>query len=202
MPAQLPVPVIVPEDDGGWSDYTAPMDPDLRLEQFSAAALRGLAHEVAVQSHLLVMSFLFAIERRHGRDAAAEIGRQQLSGIAGLTAERLRDAFGLDSSLAAVAQVLELHPLLQPRDYAAATVALDGSADSLRVGLAACPALEEDHLNWLQLLVDGHDDGLRTLVQGVDLCHDIERVDPSGDEVAAWRSSPPTGRHVSPDSSG
>ena len=195
--AQLAVPVIDAGagpvggtdtgDDGGWSDYTAPMDPDLRLEQFSAAALRGLAHEVAMQSHLLVMSFLFAIERRHGRDAAAEIGRQQLSGSAGLTAERLRDAFGLDSSLEAVAQVLELHPLLQPRDYVAATVALDRSAGSLRVGLRGSLALEEDHLNWVQLLVDGHDEGLRTLVQGVDLRHDVQRVEPSGDEVAAWQ---------------
>jgi len=189
--AQLPVPVIDrgvgDPDSAGWSDYTAPMDPDLRLEQFSASALVGLAHEIAVQSHLLVMSFLFAIERRHGREAATDVGRQQLSGIAGLAAERLRDACGLDRSLAGVAQVLELHPLLQPRDYIAATVSLDEPAGSLRIGLSACPALEEDHLNWPQLLVDGNDDGLTTLVRGVDPCHDVERVDPSGDEVAAWQ---------------
>ena len=111
--ASLPVPAVDPGGEG-WSDYTAPLDPDLRTEWFSQSALVGLAHEVAVQSHLLAMSFLFAIERRHGTEAAAEIGRRQLTGIAGLTAERLRDALGLDTSLAAVAQVLELHPRWRP----------------------------------------------------------------------------------------
>ena len=184
--AALPVPVVVPDGDG-WSDYTAAMDPDLRLEWFSRPALVGLLHEIAVQSHLLVMSFLFAIERRYGAEDAATIGRQQLSGIAGLTAERLRDALGLDTSIAAVAQVLELHPLLQPRDYVAATVHLDESSGTLRVAIADCDALQESHLNWLRLLVDGHDEGLTTLVQGVDLHYSVERVDPHGDEVAAWQ---------------
>jgi len=66
-------------------------------------------------------------------------------------------------------------------------VSFGESAGSLRIGLSACPALEEVHLNWLQLLVDGYDDGLTTLVQGVDLRHGVERVDPSGDDVAAWQ---------------
>jgi hypothetical protein len=184
--ARLPVPAVDPEGEG-WSDYTAPMDADLRTEWFSASALVGLAHEIAVQSHLLVMSFLFAIERRHGAQAAAEIGRQQLSGIAGLTAQRLRDAMGLDDSLAAVAQVLELHPLLQPRDYVAAAVRLDEEADELRVAISPCDALAEHRMNWLQLLVDGHDDGLTTLVQGVDLHYRVERIEATEDEVAAWR---------------
>lgn len=184
--AQSPVPTVVPDGEG-WSDYTEPMDPDLRLEWFSAPALVGLLHEIAVQSHLLVMSFLFAIERRYGAQDAAEIGRQQMSGIAGLTSERLRDAFGLDRSLTAVAQVLELHPLLRPRDYVSATVTLDDPAGTLRVGVSDCPALREEHLNWVRLLVDGHDDGLVTLVQGVDLHYSVERVDLVGDEVAAWQ---------------
>ena len=105
------------------------------------AGAGGAAHEIAVQSHLLVMSFLFAIERRYGAQDAREIGRQQLSGIAGLTSERLRDALGLDRSVAAVAQVLELHPLLRPRDYVSATVTLDDPAGTLRIGVSDCPAL-------------------------------------------------------------
>jgi hypothetical protein len=184
--AALPVPVIERVGEG-WHDYTAPMDPDLRLEQFSAPALVGLLHEIAVQTHLLVTSFLFAVERRHGRDDAVAIGDQQLAGIAGLTSERLRDALGLDRSLAAVAQVAELHPLWQPRDYVAASVQLDEAADTLRLSLSRCAALEEPLLNWHQLLVEGHDDGVRTLVQGIDLHWDVERADPVGDEVVAWQ---------------
>jgi hypothetical protein len=184
--AALPVPAI--ESGGeGWSDYRAPMDPDLRTDWFSRTALVGLAHEVAVQSHLLVMSFLFAIERRHGRDAAAEVGRRQLTGIAGLTSERLRDALGLDTSMAAVAQVLALHPLLSPRDWVAATVTADESGDEVRIAVSSCPALDEEHLNWIQLLVDGHDEALDAAVQGVDLHYAVERVEPREGERATWR---------------
>ena len=184
--ASIPVPAV--EADGpGWSDYTAPMDAELRMEWFSRPALVGLAHEVCVQSHLLVMSFLFAIERRHGAEAAADVGRQQLSGIAGLTSERLRSAFGLDRSLAAVAQVLELHPLLQPRTYVGAEVVLDAGEQHLRVALGPCEAIEESHQNWLRLLVGGHDEALDTLVQGVDLHYGVERVDATGSELAAWQ---------------
>lgn len=184
--AALAVPRIEPDGDG-WSDYRAPMDPDLRLEQFSAPALRGLVHEVAVQSHLLVMSFLEAIERRYGSDDATDIGAQQLAGSSGLTSERLRDALGLDRSLAAVAQVLALHPVLSPSDYIDARIQFDDATDELRVALGPCPALQERHLNWPRLLVDGHDEGLTTLVQGVDLHHSVVRVDPRADEVAAWQ---------------
>ena len=83
--------------------------------------------------------------------------------------------------------MLELHPLLRPRDYVSAAVTLDDPAGTLRIGVSDCPALREEHLNWLRLLVDGHDDGLVTLVQGVDLHYSVERVDPVGDEVAAWQ---------------
>jgi hypothetical protein len=83
--------------------------------------------------------------------------------------------------------VLELHPLLQPRDYVATTVHLDEATGTLRVAIADCDALAEQHLNWLRLLVDGHDEGLTTLVQGVDLHYSVERVQVHGDEVAAWQ---------------
>ena len=195
--AGLAVPTIEPStsEQPGWADYSAPMDPDLRLEWFSHSALVGLAHEVAVQTHLLAMSFLFAIERRFGNEAAAEIGRQQLTGIAGLTAERLRNALGLDTSLGAVAQVLELLPLFAPRDYVAATVEFDSSEDHLRVAVLPCQALTEKHLNWVQLLVDGHDEALVAAVQGVDLHYSAHRVSPEAGESAAWvvtRSNEPS----------
>jgi hypothetical protein len=83
--------------------------------------------------------------------------------------------------------VAELHPLWQPRDYVAASVQLDEAAQTLRLSLSRCDALDETLLNWHQLLADGHDDGVRTLVQGVDLHLDVERAEPVGDEVAAWQ---------------
>jgi hypothetical protein len=184
--AGLPVPGIDPNDDG-WSDYRAPLDPDLRLEVFSRSALVGLAHEVAVQSQLLAMSFLLAIERRAGAEDARSIGRRQLSGIAGLTAERLRDALGLDTSLAALAQVLELHPLLRPRPWVDADVVLDEPGGWVEVRIRPCAAAAEEHTGWIRLLLDGHDEAVDVLARGVDPRYRAERVAPADGWIATWR---------------
>ena len=184
--ANLEVPAISDVGDG-WHDYREPMDPDLRMEWFSQPALVALVHEIAVQVHLLVMSFGFAIERRHGIDDAHRIVAKQMAGIAGLCSERLRDALGLDRSVNAVAQVLELHPLLNPGDYVGARIRRSLDGRSLTVAVVDCDALHETFPNWVRLLADGHDDGLRTLVQGVDLHYDVERIRPGDDEVAAWQ---------------
>lgn len=197
--AALAVPEVA-RGGGGWDDYTAPLDPDLRTEAFSHSALVGLVHEVCVQTHLLVMSFLAAVEARHGADDAASIGRRQCTGSVGVTAARLRDALGLDASAAAVAQVLELHPALRPRGWVDATVELlphgagpaAGGArgpgpDQVELRIAPCPALEEELPNWVRLLVDGHDDAVDALVGGVDPHWRARRVDPPPGSVAAWR---------------
>jgi hypothetical protein len=178
----------VQHEGEGWHDYRAPQDPDLRFEMFSTAALRGLLHEVAVQTHLLVMSFNLAVERRYGTDDAVAIGAKHFAGSAGLTAERLRDAFGLDRSLAGVAQVLLWHPAFQPSTYTDLDVVFDEATDRLELRLRDCTATQEpDHLNWMRLAVDGHDQGLTTLVQGIDLHYAVERLDPAPGELAAWR---------------
>ncbi len=171
----------------GWHDYTAPMDPDLRLEAFSAAALVALAREVATQSHLLTMSLTASVRRRHGIDDAVEIGARHFAGSVGLTSERLRDAFGLEPSIAGLAQVIELHPAFQPRSYVDVAVDLDEAADTLRLEMRPCTALDEpDQHNWLTLLHAGHDEAITTMVQGVDLHFRAERTEPGPDGVAAW----------------
>jgi hypothetical protein len=185
--AQLDVPTVQHEGEG-WHDYRAPQDPDLRFEMFSTGALRGLLHEIAVQTHLLVMSFNLAVERRYGTDDAVDIGAKHFAGSAGLSAERLRDAFGLDRSLAAVAQVLLWHPAFQPSSYTDLEVVFDEAEDHLELRLSDCTATQEpDHLNWMRLAADGHDQGLTTLVQGIDLHYSVERLAPAPGELAAWR---------------
>jgi hypothetical protein len=185
--AQLDVPTVQHEGEG-WHDYRAPQDPDLRFEMFSTGALRGLLHEIAVQTHMLVMSFNLAVDRRYGTEDAVAIGAKHFAGSAGLTSERLRDAFGLDRSLAAVAQVLMWHPAFQPSTYTDLDVDLDEGEGTLELRLRSCTATEEpDHLNWMRLATDGHDQGITTLVQGVDLRYSAERIDPGPDALAAWR---------------
>ena len=174
----------------GWGDYTAPIDPDLQLEQFSTAALRALVDEVCVQQHLLVMSFLFAIERRYSTEEAVDIGAKQFTGIAGLTAERLRAAFGLGADLVGIAQVLELHPAFRPRAYVEFRVELSGEGDatSLTLHLGRCPALEETARDsWITILADGHDGALQAAVQAIDPGARVEQVERVGEDVATWR---------------
>jgi len=158
----------------GWNDYSAPLDPDLRMEQFSSAALRAIAEEVCVQQHLLVASFCFAIERRHGTEDAVSIVDRQFTGIAGLTSRRLREAFGCGdgthegTTLTDVAQVLELHPAFRPRTYVAWDVGISGDGTELSVRLGDCAALAESGFEtWITRLTDGRDEGLAAAVEGV-----------------------------------
>ncbi len=190
LAANLPVATVDGGDEPGWHDYTAPMDPDLRMECFSAPALRELLREVAIQSQLLVMSLHLAIERRHDRATADSIVARQFTGSAGLTSQRLRDVFGLDDSPEAVARVLELHPAFQPRDYVGVSIDVVGAV--VRLGLSPCPALDEpDRVNWLSLLVA--DPGrvgaaLDSMVWGIDPHLQVEPAEPVDGEVMAWRT--------------
>ena len=175
------------ESADGWNDYTAPLDPDLVTERFSTAALRVLAEEVCVQQHLLVMSFGAAIERRHGTEDAVAVVDRQFTGIAGLTSQRLRCAFGAGdgslsgTTLADVAQVLELRPAFRPRAYVDWQVELAG--DHVGLVLGDCPARHERGMEtWISRLADGHDDGLAAAVEGVTPYARLEAIGPS-----AWR---------------
>ncbi len=185
--AASPVAEFEPAGEG-WQDYSAPMDPDLRLEKFSKSALVALAREIATQSHLLTMSLTASVRRRHGADDAVEIGSRHFAGSVGLTSERLRDALGFDRSIAGLAQVIELHPAFHPRSYVDVAVDLDEGDDTLRLELRPCAALDEpDQHNWLTLLVAGADDAISTMVQGVDLHYRAERIDASPGSIGSWR---------------
>lgn len=164
-----------PPSDEGRCDYRGPLIEDLDLEQFSAATLRAISAEVCLQGHLLTMSALAAVEDRFGRDAAVAIGRKQLIGVAGVVAERLRRAFDLGADLDSVAWVLDLHPALRPRSYAAFRIEreVDGG---VTISLNRCPALEEPReLCWPQLLVDDHA-GLDAIVHAVNPRARVEPV--------------------------
>lgn len=89
---------IDPEEPGR-SDYRGPLMSDVRFEDWSRSALVRIAQESCLQGHLLALSFLAALERRMDRDAAVRLGRRQLIGVAGMTAERLRAALGLGRDL-------------------------------------------------------------------------------------------------------
>lgn len=110
--------------DAGRGDYAGPLLADIDFADFSHSALVRIADEVCLQMHLLYLSFAIAVQARAGSDAtlAAEIGTRQLTGVAGLGAERIRRALQLPGGIAGVLRTLELHPLLNPAGYVQAAV--------------------------------------------------------------------------------
>lgn len=165
--ASLPLAAIDPADTDGRTEYGGPLLEDVDLETFSRSTLAAIADEVCLQGHLLTMSFLAAIETRFGVDTAVDVGRRQFTGVAGLTAERLRDALGLGADVAAMATVLDLHPAFRPRSYADLRVEVDG--DELTVHLGPCPAAEEPREHpWPRLVDAGHHAALDAIVAALD----------------------------------
>jgi hypothetical protein len=133
---------------GGWPDYAGSFDPEFQLEDFSHRALVAANLEFAVQSHLLARSFLLAVEQRCGAELVPALATEQWTGIAGLTAERLRRAARIGGDgLDAIAKLFQLHPCFHPRDYVDLRIALE--ADAVRVAFGECPAFDEgDAYSW------------------------------------------------------
>lgn len=115
---------LAPIDAGGDGarDYSGPLMSDVDFAAFSHSALVRIADEVCLQMHLLNLSFGIAVRARAGDDAAlaTSICTRQLTGIAGVAAERIRRALELPASVAGLERVLAVHPLLNPAGYVAA----------------------------------------------------------------------------------
>ena len=102
-------------DEDGLADYSGAFDPDFRLEGLSHRALVIALQEVALQSHLLLRALLLSVDRRLGPDVVASLTPRLVAGWAGLTAQRLSDAFDLTANPDGLATMLALHPMLAPR---------------------------------------------------------------------------------------
>ena len=175
----------LPSGSQGRTDYSGELQPDLRLGDFSHSTLLRLADEVCLQGHLLAMSFIAAIEERHGRGAAVEIGTRQFTGIAGLAADRLARLLNVPRDLDGVVSVLLVHPAFRPAEYVDLRVERRG--DVVSVGVANCAGANESGIdNWIGLLINGADQPLQALVAGVDPRCRVARVEASPGELATW----------------
>ena len=183
LPLARPTPDL-PADDG-WTDYAAPLDPDLVMERFASATLAALMDEVCLQGHLLSRGFLLhVLDRSDGAETAA-IGARQLTGIAGLATKRLARALGARPDLDGVAAVLAVHPMFLPRAYV--DLHLERHDDRLEVSLGPCPALDEDDgLTWPSLLLADDDRALAAAVTCLAPLARVARSDPRAGRVAAW----------------
>jgi hypothetical protein len=151
-------------DEPGVSDYRGPLLSDVRFEDWSRSALVRIAQELCLQGHLLALSFLAALRRRIEPEAAVSFGRRQFTGVAGLTAERLRAALGLGRDLDALARVIALHPALLPYDYVGCDVEL---SDRLVIRLGAESAGVADG-GWPSMLAYDHLEPFDAIVRSID----------------------------------
>ena len=152
---------IDPEEEGR-ADYSGPLVSDVDFAAFSHSALVRIADEVCLQMHLLVLSFNLAVRARANGDAALEesIRYKALTGIAGVAADRIRNALGISADAKGALRVLELHPLLNPAAYVFADI------DPEYVHVRRSPA--HDDGAWISLVSPAADRPVQAMVQAVD----------------------------------
>ena len=149
-------------NDPGMGDYSGALLADLDFSAFSHSALVRIADEVCLQMHLLVLSFNLAVHARAKDDAVMEqsIRVKQLTGIAGVAAERIHKALKLPDGSRGALRVLQLHPLLNPAAYVLADV------DPDFVSVRRSPAHEDG--SWISLVTPVSDRPLQAIVQAID----------------------------------
>ncbi|NEW40353.1 hypothetical protein GV793_15700 [Nocardia cyriacigeorgica] len=163
---------IVPDDEGR-GDYSGPLLSDIRFADFSRSALIRLADEVCLQHHLLTLAFGIAVRRRTDPESAAAIVRKQFAGIAGLTSERLRDALGVGTDRAALAEVLRLHPAFNPLPYTG--IRVEASDTTVRLHFPRRSDAVSDGA-WPVLIDAEHTQPLDAMVRGVNPCFHVDEV--------------------------
>jgi len=162
----------------GLADYSGPLLSDLRFEDWSHSALVRIAEEICLQGHLLTLSFLRAVRSRSDDEQQVlDIGRKQLTGIAGLVSERLRVALDLPADLDGAAAVLELHPAFLPRAYVDLAVEL---TDRLVVRIGRGSDAQADGA-WPSLVDADHLEPLDALLRGIDPRLGADVVDDGSD---------------------
>jgi hypothetical protein len=155
--------------DEGLGDYRGPLVSDIDFGAFSHSALTRIADEVCLQMHLLVLSFQHAVRARAtGRAQADDIVTKQLTGIAGIMAERLHRALELGRDEAAAVEVLKVHPLLNPAAY------VDASYGDSTVSVRRSPAHDDEA--WIARVGPASPRPLQAIVRAVDPCLDVDVI--------------------------
>lgn len=156
--------------DEGLADYSGPLLSDVDFGAFSHSALVRIADEVCLQMHLLDRAFALAVAERTETDVELErIRRKQLVGVAGIAAERISRALGLDRDgdpVAAATRLLAVHPLLNPAAYV--------DADVRTGSLTVRPAAAHEDAAWISLCGPAWTEALQAVVRGLDPRLDVE----------------------------
>jgi len=178
--------------DEGRADYSGPLLSDFDFAAYSHSALVRIADEVCLQMHLLNLSFGIAVRARaaDNTDLVTSICTKQLTGIAGVAAERIRRALKLPADIAGLNEVLRLHPLLNPAGYVVAEIA-EG-----RLGVHPSPA--HDDGAWISLCTPASTGPLQAIATAVDP-HIAVRLEGTDTDWTAEFEQTSTAMKVSPE---
>jgi hypothetical protein len=178
--------------DEGRADYSGPLLSDFDFAAYSHSALVRIADEVCLQMHLLNLSFGIAVRARteDNTDLATSICTKQLTGIAGVAAERIRRALKLPADIAGLTEVLRLHPLLNPAGYVVAEIA-EGR-------LEVHPSPAHDDGAWISLCTPASTGPLQAIATAVDPHIAVRLVGSDTDWIAEFEQTS-TAMKVSPE---
>jgi len=159
----------MPDDrePGGWRDYRGPFDPAFRLNRLSQGALVAVLREFQMQMHLLIASTELVVEDAIGRDAARAALAAQWAGVSWIVSERLRAWRGDGDGIAAVTDLLRIHPCLPPGTAVRASMGTSSRRADVELGVPAALGGEEAP-GWIGLLARGERSGLEAMVGGID----------------------------------
>ncbi|MCV7194949.1 hypothetical protein [Mycobacterium angelicum] len=155
---------IDPSDEG-IADYRGALTDDVQFHQWSRSALVRMAEEVALQHHLLSLSFDLALRGRCDADRATDLLRKQFTGVAGVTAARVRRCLDTGVSAADLARIVRLHPALNPLQYTEIDVTVQGETVQVRLPGNA-PAMRDR--GWVWTIDTEHCEPLEAIAVGVD----------------------------------
>jgi hypothetical protein len=158
----------------GHTDYSGALVSDIDFPGFAHSALVRIAEEVTIQQHLLNLSFVRAVRSRADTEETFQrVVRNQLIGHAGMAAGRLAKAFGLSPTPTDAAELLELHPVMNPAGY------VDFRREGSTVTVSPSPA--HDDGAWVSLIGPDHPEALQAIVRGLSPYLD---VDVTGDSTS------------------
>jgi hypothetical protein len=181
----------IDRSDDGQSDYSGPLVSDFDFASYSHSALVRMADEVCLQMHLLNLSFVLAVgARASDEQQARSICTKQLTGLAGLAAERIKNALALPDGLDGVLRVLELHPLLNPAGY------VDAEFEGGRLHVHHSAA--HDDGAWISLCTPGSTGPLQAIATAVDP-HAAVHVEGTDTDWTLELASTDTAAKVSPE---
>jgi len=157
----------IDHDQPGWTDYSGDLLDDLQFRDWAHSTLVRTAEEVALQHQLLALGYIWAVRRRTDEAGVEKLVRKQLTGICGLSADRIRTALDLPRSATGLARLLELHPVLGPDQYVRLGVMASDEERSVSIRIPQHGAAVDDG-GWVTFVDPDHLEPLQAIATAVD----------------------------------